>query len=148
MNHPDFTVTMLVDQAPNEVFNAVNNVRGWWSETLEGETHQAGDEFVYRYQDLHYSRQRLTEVVPDKKVVWLVTDSHLSFLEDDPEEWTGTRISFEITPKNNQTELRFIHQGLVSEKECFDACSSAWTKYLKSLQDLITTGKGHPDTKA
>ncbi|MBC9909941.1 SRPBCC family protein [Chitinophaga varians] len=147
MNQADFTVTMLVNQTPHEVFNAVNNVRGWWSETLEGDTHHAQDEFVYRYKDLHYSKHRLTEVVPDKKVVWLITDSRLSFLRHDPEEWTGTTISFEITPKNDQTELRFIHHGLLPEIECYDACSNAWSRYLNSLRSLITTGKGQPHKK-
>ena len=136
--------TFLLDQQPTEVFNAINNVRGWWSESLEGESEKQGDEFIYRYKDLHYSKQRLTEVVPGKKIVWLVTDSHLSFTKKS-DEWTGTQIVFTITSEGNQTKLHFEHVGLTPAVECFDACTGGWSHYLKqSLVPLITTGKGQP----
>jgi len=146
MSTPDFTTAFLVNKTPEEVFDAINNVRGWWSEGVEGGTHQLNDEFVYFYQDLHYSKQKLIEVVPNKKVVWLVTDSQLNFITN-KSEWTGTKISFEIAQKDNQTQLRFTHLGLVPNNECFDACSGGWTTYINSLQKLISTGKGKPDKK-
>src|SRR6185295_5732066 len=131
MSTPDFTTAFLVNKTPEEVFDAINNVRGWWSEGVEGGTHQLNDEFVYIYQDLHYSKQKLIEVVPNKKVVWLVTDSQLNFITN-KSEWTGTKISFEIAQKDNQTQLRFTHLGLVPNNECFDACSGGWTTYINS----------------
>ena len=94
----DFTTTLLVDQTPEEVFNAINNVRGWWSEEIEGDTDELHAEFNYHYQDVHRARMKLIEFVPDKKVVWLVEDNYFNFTKD-KREWKGTKIIFEISQK-------------------------------------------------
>ncbi|OCX51195.1 ATPase [Mucilaginibacter sp. PPCGB 2223] len=147
MNEQNFTMTFLVDQSPKEVFDAVTNVAGWWSETVEGGTHNLNDEFSYRHGDLHYSKHKLIEVVPNKRVVWLTTDSELTFVENKT-EWTGTTIIFDIAEKDGKTELTFVHQGLVPQFECYKACFGGWTYYLQeSLLPLITTGNGNPDKK-
>ena len=143
----DFTTTLVVDKTPHEAFEAINNVRGWWSETVEGGTHQLNDVFVYQYKDIHASTQKLIEIVPDKKVVWLVTDSLLSFVKL-KSEWTGTKIIFEISKKGDQTEVKFTHQGLDPQVECFNDCSGGWDYYLqRSLLPLIQIGTGNPDKK-
>ena len=144
MNNQNFTVTLLVDHSPKVVFDAVRNVRGWWKQDLVGKTEKLDDEFSVRFGDVHYSKQRLTEVIQDTKVLWLVTDSHLSFLHD-KSEWTGTRISFEINREGDKTQLRFSHLGLLPEIECYAACSNAWGGYINnSLLSLIHTGIGKP----
>lgn len=145
MTTKDFTATLLVDQSPEDVFNAINNVRGWWSEDVEGATEKLDDEFLYHYKDVHISRMKLVEVVPNQKVVWLVKENYFNFTQD-KSEWTGTKIAFEITPKGNQTQLRFSHLGLVPEYECFEICQKAWSNYIHtSLHGLITNGKGNPN---
>ena len=147
MNGQDYTVAITVDQTPEEAFAAINTVRGWWSGEIEGSTDKLGDEWTYRYKDVHYSKQRITEMIPGKKVVWLVLDGYLNFVADKT-EWTGTRITFEISKKGDKTEVRFTHVGLVPEVECFDACSGAWGFYINgSLRNLIATGKGEPNRK-
>ena len=144
MNTQDFTYTFIVNETPEEVFNAVTNVRGWWSEKLEGDSANLNDEFTYQYKDLHWSHQKLTEVIPNKKLVWLVTDSRLNFIND-KNEWNGTTIIFDISRMKDKTQLRFTHVGLLPELECFDACSGGWTYYMDSLHKLITTGVGEPN---
>jgi len=145
MKDQHFTTTILVDQSPMEVFNAVNNVRGWWSTGIEGNTSKLHDEFIFEVKDVHYSKQKLTAVIPGKKVAWLVTDSTLSFIED-KSEWVGTKITFDISATGNKTKLVFTHEGLTPEVECYTACSPAWTEYIQhSLYNLITTGKGDPN---
>jgi regulatory protein YycH of two-component signal transduction system YycFG len=145
MKKNNFTTRIVVDQSPKEVFDAVTNVRGWWSEGIKGKTAELNDEFIFEVKDVHYSKQKLTEVTPGKKIVWHVLESNMTFIKDHS-EWTGTNIIFEITPKGNKTELVFTHEGLVPEGECYDACSPAWTQYIQhSLYSLITTGKGDPN---
>jgi hypothetical protein len=147
MTVQSYTTTFTVDQTPKEAFNAIANVRGWWSGEIEGRTDQLGEEFTYRYEDVHYSKQRITEFVPDEKVVWLVLDAYLSFVEDKT-EWNGTKVIFEVGEKGDKTEIRFTHQGLVPDYECYDNCSNAWGFYINSsLRDLIATGKGDPNPK-
>jgi hypothetical protein len=147
MQNQNFSINFLVEQTPNEVFNAIINVRGWWSEELEGNSENLNDEFIYRHGDLHYSRHKLIEVEQDKKVVWLTTDSKLTFVKQQ-DEWDGTKMIFEIFKIKDKTKLVVTHLGLVPEFECFDACSEGWTYYLQdSLLPLITTGTGKPDQK-
>ena len=147
MDSQDLTYSFTVDQSPEEAFAAINNVRGWWSGEIDGETDKLGAVFTYRYKDIHMSKHRITEFVHGKKVVWLVLDSFLSFVEDKT-EWNGTSVVFEIAQKGKQTEVRFTHAGLNPQQECFDGCSNAWGSYVNgSLRNLIATGKGSPNKK-
>ena len=147
MTTTDFTTGFVVDQTPEEVFNAVTNVRGWWSEEIEGGTAKLNDEFKYHFKDVHACKMKLIEVIPNKKVVWLVLDNYFQFTTD-KSEWVGNKIVFEITREGDKTHLHFTQIGLVPEYECFQICNDAWSNYIKnSLRNLVTTGKGQPNPK-
>lgn len=147
MSNQSFTSTIVVDKSPKEAFDAINNVRGWWSEQIDGGTEHLNDEFTYRRLDLHSCKMRLTEVVPDKKVSWLVLDNNFNFTHDQS-EWIGTKPTFEISKKDNKTEIRFTHEGLVPGHECYNICHDAWSFYIqKSLHNLIMSGKGEPNER-
>lgn len=142
MKSTDFTMTLRFDQTPHEVFNAIQHVGGWWQGEITGHNHMVQDEFSYRMRDMHFSKQQVTELIPDQRIVWMVTDSDLSFTKT-KNEWTGTHIVFDIASVDGKTELRFTHEGLVPEFECYGGCSQGWTMLLQeSLFSLITTGKG------
>lgn len=146
MTSRDFTTAILVDQSAKEAFDAINRPREWWGKEIEGHTDRLNDEWAYRYKDMHYSKHRTIELVPERKVVWHVVDSQMNFLRDKA-EWKDTKIVFDISRKGDKTEIRFTHAGLVPEVECFDICQNAWSGLIgDSLRKLIETGQGLPDT--
>ena len=67
MKSQSFTTAFTVDKTPAEAFAAINNVRGWWSGNIEGSTDKLGEEWIYRYEDVHYSKQKITELVPKQE---------------------------------------------------------------------------------
>ncbi len=137
MTTQDFTTTFYTSQSPETVFDTLKNVRQWWrgfyDETIEGTSDQLNESFTFLAGGgAHYSRQQLIELVPNKKIVWLVTESNLSFLEK-KDEWVGTTIIFDMEEVNGKTQVRFTHKGLVPSIECFNACSNGWSQYLQQL---------------
>ncbi|MEV6228757.1 SRPBCC domain-containing protein [Saccharopolyspora shandongensis] len=157
------TATMTVDRTPEQVFEAITNVRGWWSENLIGHSAALHDEFVFTDDTeyagetarakggIRFARFQITEVVPGRRVVWHVVDCVRSLpsdrtFSDDRDEWTDTNVIFDITTDAQGTTLHFTHEGLTAaESACFEACSRAWTFFItKSLSQLITTGAGQP----
>ena len=147
MKGNSLSISLAVNVSAQEAFNSINSVSKWWTENIEGSSQKLNDEFTVRFDDVHVSTQKLIEAIPDKKVVWLVTDSRLNFVAD-KEEWTDTKISFEIYSGDDKTEIQFTHIGLVPAVDCYHDCSNAWSHYIRgSLLNLITTGKGTPEKR-
>jgi|SRR5918992_853161 hypothetical protein len=142
MSDQSYTTAFLVDQTPKEVFAAINNVRGWWFEELEGQTDELGEFKNYEQGDLRCNI-KITQLVPGKKVAWHVEEFNYV---SDPSEWKDTDIVFEIARKGDQTEVRFTHVGLVPAFECYSGCSHDWGIFINSsLRNLITTGEDQPN---
>ncbi|HVM86700.1 MAG TPA: SRPBCC domain-containing protein [Puia sp.] len=139
-----FDATIEIEKSPREVFKIItDDVSKWWGgKDLSGRTTKLNDEFIVHHQGAHYSKQKLIEIIPEKKVVWQVTEGTLYWLKKDKQEWTNTKMIFEISVKNGKTVLHFTHEGLVPEKECYEACQQGWTMVITDwLYHYITKGK-------
>ena len=144
MEKQDYNVSITVSATAHEVFQNIKSVSKWWTPDLEGSSQRLGDEFTVHFGDVHVSTQKLVELIPDKKVVWLVTYSKLNFIKKE-DEWTNTTIVFEISQQDDKAQIRFTHVGLVPEVECYKDCKKGWDYYIKgSLFKLLTEGKGTP----
>ena len=142
MDKQNFTTTIVVEQSPAEVFKAINDPRAWWSEEIEGTTGHLSSEWKYQFGDNHRSKMKVIEMIPDKKVVWLVEENYFKNAKDQS-EWVGNRITFEISKEEDKTQLVFTQIGLTPAYDCYKNCDWAWTGFVqKSLQSLIATGKG------
>lgn len=141
----DFSIAFTVARPAADVFAAVNDVRSWWSGDIDGDTADVGDEFRYRYQELHDSTQRITESIPGRRIVWHVVDARLTFVASQ-REWKGSDIVFDLTEHDGATEVRFTHVGLTPDWECYDACSDGWSRFVGgNLRQFILTGAVQPN---
>ncbi|HZY36600.1 MAG TPA: hypothetical protein VFE53_08125 [Mucilaginibacter sp.] len=135
----NYTVAIEVAKSSNGVFNhIINDVSKWWPEEFEGESTKLNDEFVFRSGDSHYSKNKLVEFEPNKRVVWLVTES---IRKTDNFDWTGTKMIFELTPKGDDTLLKFTYDGFILENE-YDRLVEICDIVIKDmLYAFITDGK-------
>lgn len=141
MNYKDYSYSFESSKTPEQNFDILLDVRKWWTglygEVIKGKSKIINDEFSFSAgSGVHYTKHRLIELVPNKKIVWEVTESNLSFLKN-PDEWTGTKISFEISQQGNKTQITFLHQGLVPKIECYNGCAGAWTAYMDNLAEQL-----------
>jgi len=144
MKKENYTAAIEVAQPPDHVFNCIKEVPKWWTRDFHGSNDELNDEFIIEHPGEHYSKQKLVETIPGKKIVWLVIESTLPWLQNDKHEWTNTKMIFEISPegKGDKTLLHFTHEGLTPEKECYPRVSHGWDTVINWwLLDYITTGK-------
>jgi len=147
MENKNYTATITVNQTEGEAFKGINSVSKWWTENLEGPSENLDDVFTVQFGGDAFVTHKLVEVIPGKKIVWLVTDCFLPWFSDKT-EWTNTHMNFDIVAKGNLTEINFTHIGLVPEVECYDNCVNGWDQYVKgSLFSLLNEGQGQPQKK-
>ncbi len=146
MKDTNFTATIKVLRSPGDVFKAITeDVAKWWGgPDLAGSSTHLNDEFIIHHPGAHYSKQKLVEVIPNKKIVWLVTESTLHWLQKDKHEWQNTKMIFEISAEDDKTILHFTHEGLVPAKECYPLCHQGWNTVIKDyLFHYIADGRPH-----
>ena len=141
MRSSSYSTSFLSPESPENIFKTLIDVTKWWSgiyaETIKGKSGKVGDEFTFKAGGgAHYTKQKLVELVPEKKIVWVVEDSNLSFLEK-TNEWDGTKIGFELSNDGELTKVTFSHDGLVPEMQGYGGCSDAWAKYMDNLRQKL-----------
>ena len=133
-----YTVSIEVARSPNKVFNhLINDVSKFWPEDIDGETTKLNDEFVFRSGDGHYSKNKVVEFVPNRKLVWLVTES---MRKTDNFEWTGTKMIFDLIKKDEGTLLKFTYDGVTLENEYERLVQICDVVIKQNLYSLLTNG--------
>ncbi|KUJ56145.1 SRPBCC family protein [Chryseobacterium aquaticum] len=135
-----------VSASPESVYQALTKfIPKWWSAHFEGASDKEGSTYTVRFGDSIYKTFEVTQLQPDKKVVWVVRDSVIDIPElKNKTEWIGTIINWEIEDTNNSTLLKLTHIGLTRDVECYDICEAGWTQFINSLKAFAETGEGVP----
>lgn len=143
MKKNDYHTTIKVNASPEEVMKKISQVNLWWAKDFKGKAEKPGDTFTIHFGET-YVDFKINELVPNKKVVWNVTDCNLHWI-DNKKEWKNTEVIFEISGRGRTTEINFTHIGLVPGVECYNDCEVGWNGYITgSLVKFINEGKGLP----
>lgn len=113
---------------------------GWWTRIVQGDT-GAGGVITFRFEnsagaELGYFDMKVVELAADKQVLWQVVGG--------PEEWVGTRVSWQLRQEDDYCMVLFKHQGWREPVEFMHHCSTKWAIFLMSLKSLVETGQGAP----
>jgi len=138
---PDILHEVTIASTPDEVYKAISEQEGltsWWAAQAVvqpkvgsvGEFKFSGGRFVIKME--------LTNLEPGRKVYWTVKDG--------VPEWRDTHVTYDLTPADNGTKVRFVHRNFASTEGSMAGASYNWAWYLTSLKDYLETGKGRPDT--
>jgi uncharacterized protein YndB with AHSA1/START domain len=134
----------IKSSSPNDTYKALTTCEGlsaWWTTDTQGET-KVGGVIQFRFAPRGFFDMKVLALDPDKRVLWQVVDG--------PEEWIGTKVSFELKQEGDFTVVLFKHQGWKEAVEFMHHCSTKWAAFLLSLKSLVESGKGAPypnDTK-
>jgi Activator of Hsp90 ATPase homolog 1-like protein len=140
----DFSYALTVKASAKETMKKIGQVNLWWAKNFKGNADKLNDEFSVYFGET-YVNFRMSEVIPDKKIIWLVTDCNLHWIKD-KKEWKNTEVIWTLTEKGGKTQIDFVHKGITPDSECYESCKPGWTHHLKdSLQKLIDEGKGFPE---
>ncbi len=142
----NFKKTITIQASDNIVYEALTNcIKKWWTELFEGTSNEQGKNFTIRFGANVFKTMRVEELIPNKKIVWLVTDSLIDIPElKNKREWIDTKIIWEISSKDNQIILQLTHHGLTPQIECFNICENGWHNFTDSLTEFVNTGIGKP----
>jgi Activator of Hsp90 ATPase homolog 1-like protein len=143
MKNKSFTTTILVNSSAKDSLKKINEVEKWWAKKVKGKSEKLHDKFKVDFGTTWVDFE-ISELIPNKKVVWKVVDCNLEWI-DNKKEWNGTDVVFEISEKKNQTQIDFTHVGLIPSCECYEDCETGWTGHIcNSLVQFINEGKGMP----
>ena len=140
----DFSYSLTVKASAKECMKKIGEVDLWWAKNFKGKAGKLNDKFSVYFGDT-YVNFIISDVIPGKKITWLVTDCNLHWIKD-KKEWKGTEVIWTLSENGGKTRIDFVHKGVVPDSECYETCKPGWTHHLKdSLLKLIDEGKGFPE---
>jgi hypothetical protein len=142
MEKNNFSSTISAPISAAEAMKKISNVPEWWGVTFTGRAEKQDDTFTIKMGGDSFFNLTVTELIPGKRVVWLVTDCNMPWYAD-KKEWANNKLIFDLNEHDGVTELKFTHEGLTPDVECYNDCEPGWTHWIKtSLFSYLTTGKG------
>lgn len=123
---------ILIEAAPAAVFNALTTsegLRGWWTADSQAEPRAGGKTELGFHDRSTVFRMKIAEFKPSRHLVWECVG--------DDEEWTGTRLIWDLHEEDGKTLLEFQHGNWKQQSRYFKTCNSTWGMLMYRLKDFV-----------
>jgi hypothetical protein len=138
----DFNSSISAKISASDAIKKISNRTEWWGVTFAGKSQKQNDRFTVKMGADSFFDFAITELIPRRKVVWSVTDCYMPWYSN-KKEWANTRIIFDLSENNGVTDLKFTHEGLTPDIDCYKDCERGWTHWIQiSLFSYLTNGLG------
>jgi uncharacterized protein YndB with AHSA1/START domain len=138
INMPDILHRVGIKSSVDNVYKAVTTregLAGWWTRDTTGDG-KVGGVLHFRFGAGGFD-MKVLDLQGPSRVLWEVVDG--------PDEWIGTKVSWELKQEDGFAVVLFKHQGWKEPVEFMHHCSTKWAMFLMSLKSLVETGQGAPD---
>ena len=137
---PDILHDVWIQSNAEDVFRGIATPAGldrWWTLKSTG-TPKVGNVYELLFGPRFDWRATVTKCETRLEFELEVTDA----LPD----WIGTRVHFQLEPRDGGTSLYFAHRGWPEVSEHFRVSSFCWAMYLRILRRYIEYGETVPYT--
>ncbi|MBS0521656.1 MAG: SRPBCC domain-containing protein [Proteobacteria bacterium] len=135
---PDILHKIGIQSSVDEAYKALTTREGlaaWWTRDTLDES-EAGGTVRFRFWGNQGFDMKVLELDPGKRVLWQVVDG--------PEDWLGTKVSFDLAQEEDYAVVRFKHAGWKAPVDFMHHCSTKWGMFLMSLKSVLEGGTGTP----
>jgi uncharacterized protein YndB with AHSA1/START domain len=137
---PDIRHRVVISASLKSVYTAVATKEGiseWWTRNgVRGDSTEGSKVEFYFGSPQPAAVMEVTQLHPEEYVGWSCIEG--------ADEWVGTKLSFELSRKDDETVVLFTHAGWRAPSEFMAHCSARWAYFLLSLKSLAETGRGTP----
>lgn len=116
--------------------DAAEGIAGWWTEDVE---FAGGEGSILTLGFPVAPKPFVLRVggVDDERVQW-------TSVGEFPPHWSGTTITWTLTPTDGATQIHFSHDGWASDDGPFPSAAMTWGQLMTSLKQYVETGRGTP----
>ncbi|WP_420573284.1 SRPBCC family protein [Kordia sp.] len=145
MSNTNYFKELQIAVSPNVVFKVITTeIDKWWT-VHSNVANKLNDRLTVRFGETTVKEMLITELEENQNLTWKVTKAFIDIKElSKKDEWVNTEIKWTIKATDKGSQINFVHIGLTSEFECYNACKGGWNFFLNSLKQYLETGKGNP----
>jgi uncharacterized protein YndB with AHSA1/START domain len=132
---PDILQDFPIRATPERVFEAISSPAGldvWWAKRSTGRP-AVGSTYELDFGPDYQWRASVTECEAPRRFALTLTQADA--------DWTGSVVSFELSPIERGTWVRFAHRGWPDANEHYRVSTHCWAMYLRLLRKNLEDGE-------